>query len=185
MSHLLRENLRSFKILVQWNLSFHSREIVKKKIKLSISKKRSNILAPLRRPLWDFSKAAFVTSLKAEARAPDAARPAKKDCRATKWKRIKLVWIDENRDEKGLENTNLKEFRAHERQISNHPTLNMSICNSETCRKHTQTNKSSKPTFPWCGYIQLSPKITADSIWITRILMVKLKNISGKSCTYN
>ncbi len=50
--------------------------------------------------------------------------------------------------EKVLENTNLKEFGAHERQVSNHPTLNMSICNSETSRKHTQTNKRSKPTFP-------------------------------------
>lgn len=39
-----------------------------------------NILTPLRRPFFDLSKAAFVITLKAEVRAPDAARPAKYDC---------------------------------------------------------------------------------------------------------
>lgn len=43
--------------------------------------RENNILTPLRRPLADFSKAALVMSLKAEVRAPDAAKPARKDCR--------------------------------------------------------------------------------------------------------
>lgn len=44
--------------------------------------KTSNILVPLRRPSLDFSKAAFVISLKAEVKAPEAAKPARKDCKA-------------------------------------------------------------------------------------------------------
>lgn len=38
-----------------------------------------NVLAPFRRPSLEFSKAAFVINLKAEVRAPDAAKPARKD----------------------------------------------------------------------------------------------------------
>lgn len=44
-----------------------------------INKKNSNLRAPLRRPSFEFSKAAFVISLKAEVIAPDAAKPARKD----------------------------------------------------------------------------------------------------------
>ena len=40
-------------------------------------KEKSHILTPLRRPLGDFSNAAFVSSLKAEIRKPDAAIPAR------------------------------------------------------------------------------------------------------------
>lgn len=43
------------------------------------SKIKHYVLAPLRRPLLDFSKAALVISLKAEVNAPDAAKPARKD----------------------------------------------------------------------------------------------------------
>lgn len=39
------------------------------------------IQAPLRRPLSDFSNAAFVSSLKTAVRVPAAAQPARKDCR--------------------------------------------------------------------------------------------------------
>lgn len=42
--------------------------------------KDNYIQTPLRRPFEDFSKAAFVISLNAEVRAPDAARPPRKDC---------------------------------------------------------------------------------------------------------
>lgn len=38
-----------------------------------------NLLAPLRRPSLEFSKAAFVTSLNADVIAPDAAMPAEND----------------------------------------------------------------------------------------------------------
>jgi len=38
-----------------------------------------NLLAPLRRPFLEFSKAAFVINLKADVSAPDAAKPARKD----------------------------------------------------------------------------------------------------------
>jgi len=43
--------------------------------------KKIYIQAPLRRPLSDFSNAAFVSSLKTEVRVPAAAQPARKDCR--------------------------------------------------------------------------------------------------------
>jgi len=43
-----------------------------------------HILAPLRRPSWELSKAAFVMNLKAEVIAPDAAKPAKNDCMFTR-----------------------------------------------------------------------------------------------------
>ena len=46
-----------------------------------LSVKKIHILAPLRRPLSDFSKAAFVSSLKTDVRVPAAAKPARKDCR--------------------------------------------------------------------------------------------------------
>lgn len=41
---------------------------------------RYNILAPFRRPFADLSNAAFVINLKPDVSAPDAAKPAKKDC---------------------------------------------------------------------------------------------------------
>lgn len=41
---------------------------------------KSNILAPLRSPLLDFSKANLVRTRSNEIRAPDAAKPARKDC---------------------------------------------------------------------------------------------------------
>lgn len=40
-----------------------------------------NIQAPLRRPSLELSNAAFVINLKAEVKAPDAAKPARKDWR--------------------------------------------------------------------------------------------------------
>jgi len=43
---------------------------------------KSNILVPFRRPFFEFSKPTFVRSLKPEARAPEAAKPARKDCKA-------------------------------------------------------------------------------------------------------
>lgn len=39
-----------------------------------------NLLAPFRRPSLELSNAAFVINLKAEVNAPDAAKPARKDC---------------------------------------------------------------------------------------------------------
>lgn len=47
-----------------------------------------DILAPLRRPSCEFSKAAFVTNLNAEVIAPDAANPAKKDCKQNKLNQV-------------------------------------------------------------------------------------------------
>ena len=38
-------------------------------------------LVPFRKPLEDLSKTALVISLKHEVKAPDAAKPAKKDCK--------------------------------------------------------------------------------------------------------
>jgi len=35
--------------------------------------------------LEDLSKAAFVTSLNPDVRTPDAAKPAKKDCKIKQW----------------------------------------------------------------------------------------------------
>ena len=43
--------------------------------------KESYILAPLRSPSLDLRKTAFVTSLKADVKTPDAAKPARKDYR--------------------------------------------------------------------------------------------------------
>lgn len=40
-----------------------------------------NRMTPLRRPWSVLSKTAFVISLKPEVRAPDAAKPAKNDCK--------------------------------------------------------------------------------------------------------
>lgn len=45
---------------------------------------KSDILAPIRSPLSDFSKATLVRSLKPDVRAPEAAKPARKDCGALK-----------------------------------------------------------------------------------------------------
>lgn len=50
---------------------------------LSITYENLHLLAPLRRPSLEFSNAAFVINLKAEVKAPDAAKPARKD-----WKRF-------------------------------------------------------------------------------------------------
>lgn len=47
--------------------------------------RKSNIQAPFRSPLSDFSKAILVRNLKPEARSPEAAEPARKDCRTLKW----------------------------------------------------------------------------------------------------
>ena len=53
----------------EWNQHFSS------------SLKKMYLQAPSRRPLSDFSNAAFVSSLKTEVRVPAAAQPARKDCR--------------------------------------------------------------------------------------------------------
>jgi hypothetical protein len=45
-----------------------------------IGQRKCDLLTPFRRPFLDFSNTAFVSSLKAEVKAPDAANPAKKDC---------------------------------------------------------------------------------------------------------
>lgn len=55
------------------------------------------VLAPLRRPFSELSKAAFVMNLKAEVKAPDAAKPTKKDCKSTE-KACKLYeWAKHNK----------------------------------------------------------------------------------------
>lgn len=48
--------------------------------RLRDKKIKSNVLAPLRSPLLDFSNANLVSTRSNEIRAPDAAIPAKKDC---------------------------------------------------------------------------------------------------------
>lgn len=52
--------------------------------------KERDILAPLRKPSREFSKAAFVIRRKADVIAPDAAKPAKKDCKR------KRRWVHKN-----------------------------------------------------------------------------------------
>jgi hypothetical protein len=56
--------------------------IFKRKYELTKSanvSQNSDLLAPMRRPSFELSKAALVTNLKADVRTPDAAKPAMKD----------------------------------------------------------------------------------------------------------
>jgi len=122
--------------------------------------KESDILTPLRGPFLDLSNAAFVTNLRPEVRAPDAANPAKKDCRKRHPRcgkmQISLHFRVQDQLKTNSMKSNLHEFWTHESHVSNHPTLNMSICNSKSSNNCTYTNKRSRASSSWRGQIHLS-----------------------------
>lgn len=78
LSYLLRSSLGS--ILNIWLHIDIKRIEYMNHSPIGLLLEKIDILVPLRRPLSYFSKAAFVTNLKAEVKAPDAATPAEKDC---------------------------------------------------------------------------------------------------------
>jgi len=72
---------------------------------MSLLVQKGNIHAPFRSPSSDFSKATLVRNLKQDVRTPEAAKPARNDCRKLKWHYFvnNTIISRNNMKQKGLE----------------------------------------------------------------------------------
>jgi hypothetical protein len=121
---------------------------------ISIFHSCCGILAPLRRPSCEFSKAAFVTNLNAEVIAPDAANPAKKDNKQNKINQC-ATFASQNQNvflivfkRNIIVSQYLVELWTHKGKVSNHPTLNMTISDTKNSSNDTYTNKGCNSASP-------------------------------------
>lgn len=137
-----------------------------------------DILVPLRRPLSYFSKAAFVTNLKAEVKAPAAAKPARKDCWSRTWKQH--IWIGiEVWKVYGLNKSHSKSWDKRSTWMnSGHikdssPTIPPSTCAPATPNAPTIAHKLIKGPIPPVPHVAKSTyysskvKLNRDDWWIT------------------